>query len=61
MLRGAEGPSLEVLKDRLDGALGNVVWWDVSPSMARNWIWMDFEVPSNPNCAVILCTTFFVP
>ena len=27
-------PSLEVLKARPDGALGNLVWWEVSLSMA---------------------------
>jgi len=25
-----DAPSLEVLKARLDGALGNLVWWEVS-------------------------------
>ena len=30
-----DAPSPEVLKARLDGALGNLVWWEVSLPMAR--------------------------
>ena len=33
--------SLEVLKARLDGALGNLVWWEVSLPMsgvATGWV-----------------------
>lgn len=29
-----DAPSLEVFKARLDGALGNLVWWEVSLPMA---------------------------
>ena len=29
-----DAPSLEVFKARLDGALGNPVWWEVSLPMA---------------------------
>ena len=29
-----DAPSLEVFKARLDGALGNLVWWEVSIPMA---------------------------
>ena len=29
-----DAPSLEVFKARLDGALGNLVWWEVSLSVA---------------------------
>ena len=32
-----DAPSLEVLKARLDGALGNLVWWEVSLPMAGSW------------------------
>ena len=46
--------SLEVLKARLDGALGNLVWWKVSLPMAESWNRMHFRVPSNPNHSVIL-------
>ena len=28
--KAVDAPSLEVLKARLDGALGNLVWWEVS-------------------------------
>ena len=31
---GTGAPSLEVFKARLDGALGNLVWWEVSLPMA---------------------------
>ncbi|EOB00325.1 hypothetical protein Anapl_16553, partial [Anas platyrhynchos] len=30
-------PSLEVFKARLDGALGNLGWWEASLPMARGW------------------------
>ena len=30
----ADAPSLEVFKARLDGALGGLVWWEVSLPMA---------------------------
>ena len=30
---GVDAPSLEVFKARLDGALGNLVWWEVSLPM----------------------------
>ena len=29
-----DAPSLEVFKARLDGALGSLVWWEVSLPMA---------------------------
>ena len=29
-----DAPSLEVLKARLDGAVGNLVWWEVSLPVA---------------------------
>ncbi|GAB0191025.1 triadin [Grus japonensis] len=32
-----DAPSLEVFKARLDGALGNLVWWRVSLPMAGGW------------------------
>ena len=53
MPREAVGaPSLEVLKARLDGALGNLVWGEVSLPMAGGWNWVGFKVPSNPNHSV---------
>lgn len=44
-----DAPSLEVLKARLDGALGNLVWWEVSLPMAGGWNQGIFKIPSNPN------------
>ena len=35
-----DAPSLEVLKARLDGALGNLVWREVSLHMAGGWNWV---------------------
>lgn len=49
-----DAPSLEVLKARLDGALGSLVWWDVSLPMAGGWDWVVFKVPSNPKHSLIL-------
>ena len=49
-----DAPSLEVFKARLDGALGNLVWWEVSLPMAGGWNWVIVKVPSNPNPSVIL-------
>ena len=37
-------PSLEVFKAGLDGALGNLVWWEVSLPMARGWNQVVFKV-----------------
>ena len=49
-----DAPSLEVFKARLDGALGSLVWWEVSLPMAGGWHWVVFKVPSNPNHSVTL-------
>lgn len=32
--RAVDAPSLEMFKAKLDGALGNLVWWEVSLPMA---------------------------
>ena len=32
-----DAPSLEALKDRLDGALGSLIWWVASLPMAGGW------------------------
>ena len=44
-------PSLEVFKARLDGALGSLGWCEmwrlVALHVARGWIFMILEVPSN--------------
>ena len=49
-----DAPSLDVLRGRVNEALGNLVWWEVSLPMAGGWNWMSFKVPSNPNHSVIL-------
>ena len=45
--------SMEVLRGRLDVALGSLVWWG-TPAMAGGWSWVIFKVPSNPSHSVIL-------
>jgi len=53
--RAAVGtPSLEVFKARLDEALGNVVWWEMSLPMAGGLELDDLKVPSKPNRSMIL-------
>jgi len=47
-------PSLAGFKARLDGALSNLGWWEMSLLMAGDWNQMSFKVPSNPNHSVIL-------
>ena len=51
-------PSLEVLKARLDGALGSLGWSEMGRLVALcvvgGWSSMILEVPSNPSHSVIL-------
>jgi len=47
-------PSLEVLKARLDGALGSLSWWVAAMTTAGGWNQMIFKVPSNPSYSIIL-------
>jgi len=47
-------PSLQMLKARLDGALGSLSWWEVSLPTAGGWNWMVIKVLSNPNCSIFL-------
>jgi len=50
-----DAPSLEAFKARLDGALSNLVWWNVSlPPWQGGWNWTIYEVLSNPNHSMIL-------
>ena len=49
-----DAPSLEVLKARLDGALGSLSWWEVSLLMTGDWNQTIFKVPSNLNHSMIL-------
>ena len=48
-----DAPSLEVFKVRLDGALGSLVWWEVSLPIAGGWKEMVIKFPSNPKHFVI--------
>ena len=43
-----DAPSLEAFKAKMDGALGNLVWWEVSLPMAGDWNQAIFKIPSNP-------------
>ena len=51
-------PSVEVLKARLDGALGSLGWYEMGRLVALpvegGWSSMILEVPSNPSHSVIL-------
>ena len=51
-------PSLEVLKARLDGALGSLGWSEMGRLVGLPVVWgwssMILEVPSNPSHSVIL-------
>ena len=51
-------PSLEVLKARLDGALGSLGWYYmwrlVALPVVGGWSLMNPQVPSNPSHSVIL-------
>jgi len=53
-------PSVEVLKARLDGALGSLGWpemWRlVALGVVGGWSFMILEVPSNPGHSMILCS-----
>lgn len=47
--REVDAPFLEALKARLDWALSNVVWWEMSLPVSRSLEPDNFEVPSNTN------------
>jgi len=53
-----DAPSLEMFKVRLDGALGNVVFYQIWRLIALPvvgvWSLMILEVPSNPSHSMIL-------
>jgi len=42
-------PSLAGLKARLDGAGSTLGWWKGSLSVAGEWNWMIYKVPSSPD------------
>jgi len=52
-------PSLEVLKARLDGALGSLGWYGMGRLVALRvvggWSSMILEVPSNPSHSMTVC------
>ena len=47
-------PSLGALQARLDGAVSNLGWREVSLPIAGGWNQVVLEVPSNPNHSTIL-------
>ena len=49
-----DAPSMEAFKARLDGAVSNLVWWEVSLPIAGGWNYMILNVPSNPNHSMVL-------
>jgi len=49
-----DAPSLETLKARFEGALGNLIQVKMSLLTAGGWAGWPLEVPSNPNHSVIL-------
>jgi len=49
-----DAPSLEVLKAKLDGALGSQSWWAAALLTAGFGAGWSFEVPSNPSHSMIL-------
>ncbi len=49
-----DAPSLAVFKARLDGAVGDLVWWKVSLPGVGGWNVVVFKVPSSPNHSMIL-------
>ena len=48
-----DASSLEAFKARLDGALGNLVWWGAANPW-QGWGWMGFKTLSNLSRSVIL-------
>ena len=55
--KAVDAPSLEVLKARLDGALGSLGWYEMGRLVALpvvgGWSSMILEVPSNPSHSLI--------
>ena len=49
-----DAPSLETFKARLDGALSNLIWLEMSLLLAGGLDWVGFNIPSYPNHSVIL-------
>ncbi len=49
-----DAPSLETFKARLDGALSNLMWLEMSLLPAGGWAGWPLKVPSRPNPSKIL-------
>jgi len=49
-----DAPSLGALQARLDGAVSNLGWREVSLPIAGGWNQGILKIPSNPNHSVIL-------
>jgi len=49
-----DAPSLGALQARLDGAVSNLGWREVSLPIAGGWNQVILKVPSNPNHSVLL-------
>lgn len=47
-------PSLKVCKDKLNGAVGSLIYWVAVLPMAGRWNWLGFKVPSKPTHSVFL-------
>ena len=47
-------PPLKAFKARLDGALSNLVKWEVSLPITGGWNSMTLKVPFNQNCSMVL-------
>jgi len=49
-----DAPSMEAFQARLDGAVSNLVYLEVSLPIAEGWNYMSLKVPSNPNHSTVL-------
>ena len=54
-------PSLEVLKARLDGALGSLSWWVAALSIAGGLQLGDLCDPFQPKPSMIPCSPLYLP
>ena len=49
-------PSLEAFEARLEGALGNLIWWVAALPISGSWNRMGFKIFSNLSHSMILWT-----
>lgn len=52
--KAGDAPSLEMFKNRFDGALGSLIWLVATLSVAGVWDQMIFKFPSNVSYSMIL-------